>query len=99
MMLDKCRNNKIYYQLYVYSFGLFINFAFNIHPFLQKVHNIDLNDEACELNRKKTAAGTKMNGLQGFGPHPNIRRASLRPEKSNFDRELGVCLCAFYCSK
>ena len=39
-----------------------------------------------------------MNALQGFGPHPNIRRASLRPEKSNFDRELGVCLCAFYCS-
>ena len=65
---------------------------------MQKVYNIDLNDEACELNRKKKAAGTKMNALQGFGPHPNIRRASLRPEKSNFDRELGVCLCAFYCS-
>ena len=88
MMLNKYRNNQIY-----------INFAFNILPFVQKVCNIDLNDEACVLNRKKKAAGTKMNALQGFGPHPNIRRASLRPEKSNFDRELGVCLCAFYCSK
>ena len=91
-MLDKCRNNQIYYQLYEYSFDVFINFSFNIHPFLQKVHNIDLNDEACELNRKNMAAGTRMNGLQGFGPHPNIRRASLRPEKSNLTASL-VFVC------